>query len=95
MAKKPNQGRAGIFRPWDGKLTGPAPGDPTPMPDRNQTWSSVQKKQTPKTFTADEVKDIVAEAIAAIKEGREVPNFEKEVEETKEQPEKEFVIGGK
>jgi hypothetical protein len=65
------------------------------MPDRNQTWSSVKKKQASKTFTVDEVKEIVAEAVAAIKEGREVPNFEKEIEEKKEQPEKEFVIGGK
>jgi len=95
MANKPNQGRAGIFRPWDGKLTGPAPGEPTPMPDRNQSWSSVQKKQAPRTFTAEEVKEIVAEAVAAIKAGKEVPDIEKTVEEKKELPEEQFVIGGK
>lgn len=94
MAKKPNQGRAGIFRPWDGTLTGPAAGDPTPMPNRNQTWSSVQKKQSPRTFTAEEVKEIVAEVAAAARAGKEIPDFEKIAAE-KEQPAEEFVIGGK
>jgi hypothetical protein len=95
MAKKPNQGRAGIFRPWDGTLTGPAAGDPTPMPSRNQSWSSVQKKQTPKTFTVEEVKEIVAEVVAATKAGKELPDFEKAATVKEELPQEEFVIGGK
>jgi hypothetical protein len=95
MANKPNQGKAGIFRPWDGTLTGPAAGDPTPMPNRNQTWSSVQKKQTPKTFTVEEVKEIVAEVVAATKEGKELPDFEKAAAAKEELPQEEFVIGGK
>lgn len=94
MAKKPNQGRAGIFRPWDGKLTGPQPGEPAPMPDRNQSWSSVQKKQN-QMFTVEDVEQIVAKAVAAVKEGREVPPIEVPVEEEKEELQEEFKIGGK
>jgi 5-methylcytosine-specific restriction endonuclease McrA len=95
MANKPNQGRAGIFRPWDGKLTGPAPGEPSPMPDRNQSWSSVQKKQAPRTFTVEEVKELIAEAVSAVKSGKDVPDIEKAIEEKKELPEEQFVVGGK
>ena len=94
MANKPNQGKAGIFRPWDGKLTGPSPGEPGPMPDRNHSWSSVQRKQN-KTFTADEVKQIVADAVEAFKSGKELPDFEEVQEEEQVQPEEEFFIGGK
>ena len=69
MPKRPmnNPPKAGIFNAWDGKLTGPQPGEPGPVADRNQSWSSVQKRQSPKTFTAQEVKEIVAEAKRLLK----------------------------
>lgn len=95
MANKPNQGRAGIFRPWDGTLTGPQKGEPAPVKERNQTWNSVQKRQSGRMFTADEVRDIVANAIAAIKEGKEVPGIPDAPAKKEEDKEKEFLLGGK
>ena len=98
MAKNTNQGRAGIFRPWDGKLTGPQPGEPGPMPDRNQSWCSVQKKRG-QTFTLEQVKQIVAaevaRAINAIKGGKPIPEFQPEMKEKEEQKEVVLAIGGK
>lgn len=94
MANRPNQGRTGIFRPWDGTLTGPQKGEPTPVKERNQTWNSVQKRQSGRMFTADEVREIVADAIAAIKDGREIPEIS-DAPAKEEKKEKEILLGGK
>lgn len=97
MADKSNRGRAGIFKPWDGKLTGPNAGDPgtSKRPDRSYSWGSVQQKQTPQTFTADEVEQIVQRAIEAIQAGQPVPKINEESKKKVEEQEEEYIIGGK
>lgn len=96
MADKPLQGKAGIFRAWDGSLTGPAPGDPGPMAERDHSWSSVKKKQSGKVFTAAEVKQLVEEAIAADREGRGVAPVAQEKLPSESAPAEGVIkIGGK
>ena len=65
MAKKPSivGAKAGNYRAWDGKLTGPDAGDPASPPERNQTWGSVQRKQGGKLYTLAEVEEIVSKAV--------------------------------
>jgi hypothetical protein len=95
MASKELGGRAGIFRPWDGKLTGPQPGEPGPVADRNQTWGSVQQKQSGRMFSTAEVRKIIADIITAVKSGKDINVDDVVSEEKTEKKDEEFVIGGK
>lgn len=96
MAKRANfGGKAGVYKSWDGKLTGPSAGEPAPPPNRNQTWGSVQKKQSGKLFTLDEVQDIVDKAVAAALADTDKPikKVSEVIAET--EPEEEFIVRGK
>lgn len=97
MAKKANfGGKAGVYKSWDGKLTGPSAGEPAPPPSRNKTWSSVQRKQGGKLFTIEEVQEIVDKAIEAALAGEDnIPKVADVVDSPEPEREEEFVIRGK
>jgi hypothetical protein len=65
MPKRPSfGGKAGVYRAWDGKLTGSDAGEPAPPPERNQTWGSVQRKQSGNPlYTLAEVEEMVNKAV--------------------------------
>lgn len=103
MAKRPTEVRAGIFNAWNGVLTGAGrqPEGKPVLSTRNQTWNSVQKRQSPRTFTLDEVRRIVSEAVAAATSGELTPEaIDKALTDNLpvvevEEAEEEFVVRGR